>query len=180
MLLTNSIGSDNADYYPYLIKHMNWNNKIEAWGLAFLWSKGSRWLQMKQETEVFHYSLQQTKEKLQTLELSPLLCSLFRLVNSHSSSLFSLSWPQTFTKFSGSRIHFSFPVEQVTLFTVSCAWDLQVLLENTLKKMGEYIVIHNKGPRHKRSLSSYWKTQYIFNWDISQQQGQLFKTPVSQ
>lgn len=78
----------------------------------------------------------QTRKKLQTLEISslPLLCCLFTLVNSHSSSLFSLSWPQTFIKFSGSRIHFSFPVKQVTLFTVPCAWDLQVLLENTLKK----------------------------------------------
>lgn len=46
--------------------------------------------------------------------------------------------------------------------------------------MGEYIVIHNGMPRHKKNLSSYQRTQYIFNWDISQQQGQLFKTPVSQ
>lgn len=42
---------------------MNWNNKIEAWGLASYWSKGSRLLQMKQETEMFHYGLQQNKEK---------------------------------------------------------------------------------------------------------------------
>lgn len=68
---------------------MNWNNKIEAWGLAFVWSKGFRWLQMKQETEVFHYTLQQTKEKLRTLELPPLLCSLFRLEFSLKLSVLS-------------------------------------------------------------------------------------------
>lgn len=87
------------------------------------------------------------------------MCHLFKEVSSQWSSLF-LICPQTFTEFSRRRIRFSFPVKRDPLYSALCL-GLAGAIGKQIEKIGDYTVIHNGGLRHKRSLSSYWRKQWI-------------------